>query len=65
MYNRALDEYEGYDVVVFLHDDIIVSDCQIYDKLVEAKARGMDLVGVAGGKGWIPPPRKDVPWGWT
>lgn len=60
-----MDEYGGYDVVVFLHDDIILNDCMIYEKLVEAKNRGMDVVGVAGGKGWVPPPDRSAHWGWT
>jgi hypothetical protein len=53
IYNKVLSDFGNqYDIIVFIHDDLVVSDCQIYDKLIEAKTSGMDLVGCCGGKGW-------------
>lgn len=63
IYNRALDEFcEGYDFVVFAHDDLSINDCLVYDKLMDGK---YDVIGVAGGKGWIPPDNPSQPCGWT
>ena len=65
VYNRALELGGTTDIVVFVHDDILINDCLIYDKLMDAQKRGMDVVGVAGGKGWVPPPDRSAHWGWT
>lgn len=66
-YNRCLQDSEKYDIVVFIHDDIEVNDCLFFDKLADAKKRGLDVVGVAGGKGWEIPYGRDwrkTPIGW-
>lgn len=66
VYNRILDKYKGqYDAIVFIHDDITINDCLVYQKLKQASDRGMDVVGVAGGKGWMPPKDETRPVGWN
>jgi hypothetical protein len=66
VYNRLLDKYKGqYDAVVFIHDDITINDCRVYQKLKKAFDKGMDVVGVAGGRGWMPPKEIDKPVGWN
>lgn len=69
IYNKVLSDFGNqYDIIVFIHDDLVVSDCQIYDKLFKAKEQGYDLVGCCGGKGWEFPenanPETD-PIGWN
>lgn len=66
VYNRILDKYNGqYDAIVFIHDDITINDCLVYQKLKQAFDRGMDVVGVAGGKGWNRPKDEKKPVGWN
>lgn len=66
VYNRILDKYKGqYDAIVFIHDDIVINDCLIYWKLKQAFDKGMDVVGVAGGRGWMPPKDETKPVGWN
>lgn len=66
VYNRILDKYQGqYDAIVFTHDDITINDCLVYQKLKQAHDRGMDVVGVAGGKGWNRPKDETKPVGWN
>ena len=71
VYNQVLDNYvafSDYDAVCLVHDDVEILDCSICDKISSAVDRGMDLIGVAGGKGWQIPrgydPKK-MPIGWT
>lgn len=71
VYNQALDNYAAsseYDAVCLVHDDVEILDCSICDKISSAIESGMDLIGVAGGKGWQIPrgydPKK-MPIGWT
>lgn len=66
IYNDVLEKNAGlYDIIVFAHDDISITDSNIYEKLVQAKKKGLDLFGVAGGKGWIPPKDPERHWGWN
>lgn len=66
VYNEVLEKNAGlYDIIVFAHDDISLTDSNIYEKLVQAKNKGLDLFGVAGGKGWIPPKDPERHWGWN
>ena len=70
-YNDALsgvhDDLDGYDAVLFCHDDVVLTDIQMGRKIEAAKDRGLDIIGVAGGKGWRPPfgmNPLEVPMGW-
>lgn len=47
VYNRALESTEKSDILVFLHDDIWLTDDRLLEKLEAALAR-FDMVGVAG-----------------
>lgn len=54
VYNSELDRCGGeYDLIVFVHDDIVPNDCLLVDKLVSASSF-YDLIGIAGGKSWSP-----------
>lgn len=54
VYNSELDRCgRDYDLVVFVHDDIVPNDCLLVDKLVSASSF-YDLIGIAGGKSWSP-----------
>ncbi len=65
-YNRILNEYaDKYDTICFCHDDITLNDCLVYDKLKDARKRGMDVIGVAGGKGYVPPKDPNIHIGWN
>lgn len=58
-----MESEREYDIYIFLHDDVVVNDSLLYNKLFDAEKRGRDVVGVAGSKGFeIPNP--DVPTGW-
>ncbi len=69
VYNKVLSENsESYDIIVFAHDDLIVNDCMVLEKLADARRDGIDLLGVAGGMGWMFPVGADpfkTPIGWT
>lgn len=59
VYNNSIDsdKCRDADIIVFLHSDVIVNDIQLFEKLLAAKERGWDVVGVAGAKGYeIPNP---------
>jgi GT2 family glycosyltransferase len=49
VYNQAIDESEGSDVLVFVHDDVWLDDCFLADRLEDAMHR-YDVVGVAGNR---------------
>lgn len=52
VYNLSINQHNDADIVVLLHDDITVNDCLLFDKLEDARKRGLDIVGVAGSKGY-------------
>ena len=52
VYNLSINQQQDADIVVLLHDDITVNDCLIFEKLEDARKRGLDIVGVAGSKGY-------------
>lgn len=52
VYNLSINQQKDADIVVLLHDDITVNDCLLFDKLEDARKRGLDIVGVAGSKGY-------------
>lgn len=52
VYNLSINQQQDADIVVLLHDDITVNDCLLFDKLEDARKRGLDIVGVAGSKGY-------------
>lgn len=52
VYNLSINQNKDADIVVLLHDDITVNDCLLFDKLEDARKRGLDIVGVAGSKGY-------------
>lgn len=63
LYNKEIDRHQGYDWIVFIHDDIRIYDNSIYLKLLDAEKRGWDVVGVAGSKSYqVPHP--EIPTGW-
>lgn len=47
VYNRAIDSTANADIVVFLHDDLWLTDDLLLEKLEAALAR-FDMIGVAG-----------------
>lgn len=49
VYNQAIEESEGSDVLVFVHDDVWLDDIFLADRLEEAMRR-YDVVGVAGNR---------------
>lgn len=52
VYNLSINQQQDADIVVLLHDDITVNDCLLFEKLEDARKRGLDIVGVAGSKGY-------------
>lgn len=52
VYNLSINQHNDADIVVLLHDDITVNDCLLFEKLEDARKRGLDIVGVAGSKGY-------------
>lgn len=51
-------------MILFLHDDVYINDILLFDKLLAAKKnRNLDVVGVAGAKGYqIPNPNQPTGW---
>jgi hypothetical protein len=47
-YNKAKKYYDQYDAIIFLHDDVFITDAFLIDKLQVAFAQ-FDVVGLAGG----------------
>lgn len=48
-YNQILKNYKNeFDYIIFLHDDLIVDDANICEKLIQAH-KDYDIVGLAGG----------------
>jgi len=47
-YNKAKKYYEQYDAIIFLHDDVFITDAFLIEKLQVAFAQ-FDVVGLAGG----------------
>lgn len=48
-YNSIITKYsKSYDFLVFLHDDVIVDDANVCEKLIHAHKQ-FDIVGLAGG----------------
>ena len=49
VYNRAIDEAQPEDLLVFVHDDVYIDDWVLAQRLDEA-LRQFDVVGVAGNR---------------
>ncbi|MBD9480606.1 hypothetical protein [Pseudoxanthomonas sp. PXM02] len=49
VYNQAIEESEGSDVLLFVHDDVWLDDCFLADRIGDA-IRRYDIVGVAGNR---------------
>ena len=47
-YNKAKKYYDQYDAIIFLHDDVFITDAFLIEKLQVAFAQ-FDVVGLAGG----------------
>lgn len=63
VYNNTINQHQDADIIVFIHDDIILNDIMLFDKLLAAKDAGLDIVGVAGAKGYEVPDINQ-PTGW-
>lgn len=65
VYNSVIDEKTNdADFIVFVHDDLYINDCFVFDKLIEAEKHG-DIIGLCGGKAWIPYGDVSNPMIWT
>jgi GT2 family glycosyltransferase len=50
VYNRALEQFKGYyDYLVFVHDDVVIEDLFLDDKLEMGMSQA-DIIGLAGSK---------------
>jgi hypothetical protein len=51
VYNRKIEEYKNSSVefLVCVHDDVYIDDLKLYEKLIQAKRLGYNIVGLAGG----------------
>lgn len=48
-YNKILNQYKTeFDYLIFLHDDLIVDDANVCEKIIQAH-KEYDIVGLAGG----------------
>jgi hypothetical protein len=53
VYNRQISEENRHKILLFVHDDIWLDDCFVYDRLQEA-LEVFDIVGVAGNSRRLP-----------
>ena len=52
VYNKAIDNSTDFDLVVFVHDDVLINDHQFFSKVINSK---FDVIGNVGGLQYIPP----------
>lgn len=53
LYNRAIDEDNAHDILVFLHDDVFLDDYFIGQRIVEG-LKTFDVIGLAGTRRRLP-----------
>ena len=64
VYNEFLDNPQAadYDYIVFIHDDVWLNDVLLFQKLMDSE---FDVIGLCGGRQWIPNPDHEVKNIWT
>lgn len=62
-YNEFIDYCKGnYSYLALVHDDVWLNDVLLFQKLMDSE---FDVIGLCGGRQWIPNPNPEVKNIWT